>query len=428
MQALIIPGEIKGTLRMPASKSHTQRLLALSLLHQGITRISGSGKSDDEETAKNIIQKAGAKVRKLENDIIEIQSAGRPSLHESIDCGESALCLRMFAPILTLSADAFEMNGRGTLLKRPVQQFERFLPGLSVKVNTTDGYLPVRLQGPLKPTDITIDGSESSQYLTGLLIAFSSACSEPVTIKVHDPVSKPYTDLTLQLLEKFGYSFRREGYASYTLLPVSSSNEVITCRVEGDWSHAAFWLVAGAIAGDIELNGLNLNSYQGDKVILDVMRQAGIILQICDDKILVERCLNIKAFELDATDHPDLFPPLAVLAAAANGRSAIKGVSRLIHKESDRADLINRMLTALGIRSEVKDDILFIEGGIIRGGVVETAHDHRMVMAASIAGLAASGAVTVKAAGAVTKSYPDFFEDLRSLGAVVSLSPETFLA
>jgi 3-phosphoshikimate 1-carboxyvinyltransferase len=259
-------------------------------------------------------------------------------------------------------------------------------------------------------------------------MAFSSACSEPVTIKVNDPVSKPYTDLTLQLLEKFGYSFSREGYTAYTLLPVSSSKEVISCRVEGDWSHAAFWLVAGAIAGDIELNGLNLNSCQGDKVILDIMRKAGIILQISDDKILVERCLNIKAFELDATDHPDLFPPLAVLAAAANGRSAIQGVSRLIYKESNRADLIIRLLTALGIRSEVKDDILFIEGGIIRGGVVETAHDHRMVMAASVAGLAASGPVTVRHAGAVSKSYPDFFEDLRSLGAVVSLNPETFLA
>lgn len=428
MKATILPGILHGTIRPPASKSYSQRLLALALLHKGTTVISGFGQSEDEQAALRIIMQSGASVNQTADGVLEITSSGRPSPAGIINCGESALALRMFASILSIGENEFQLTAEGSLCKRPVGKLKEFLPELGVQVSAPGDFPPVSIKGPLHPRDILINGAESSQYLTGLLIALSAVCNKNIHLKVIDPVSTPYTDMTIALLKKFGYRVSQSGYTDYMIIPSSVSNTHIEEVVEPDWSNAAFWLVAGTLSGNIELKGLNPDSCQGDKVILDVLRQCGAAPEINSQSVRPVKADALKAFEFDACQHPDLFPPLAVLAACSVGLSRIKGLSRLANKESNRADRIVDLLSCLGISTKIQDDSLIIEGGRIRGGKLDPGNDHRMVMAASVAALSAAEPVEILHAGAVAKSYPAFFNDLRSLGGCVSLSPEIFMA
>lgn len=428
MTAKIIPGSLKGVLKAPSSKSFSQRLLALSLLHKGTTIIKGIGQSEDEQAALAIIRQSGAAVSIREDGAAEIVSAGMPSPEGVINCGESALALRMFATILAISDKEFEMKGAGTLLNRPVGLLADFLPGLGVSIITNEGFLPLQIKGPLHARDISIDGSQSSQYLSGLLIALSAVCTDTIHVNVKNPVSNPYTDLTIHLIEKFGGSIERTGYSEYIIRPGRSTEDLLSFDVEGDWSNAAFWLVAGVLAGDIELTGLDIHSFQGDKIVLEVLRMAGAEIDCGENSIIIKKSSSLRSFEFDATHYPDLFPPLAILAAVASGTSRIKGLGRLADKESNRALGLSKMLKSFGIHSTPAGDELIVEGGKIRGGNIDAGNDHRMVMAASVAAMVSDEPVEVRHAGAVAKSYPSFFEDLRSLGACVSLNPEIHMA
>jgi len=426
----VTPGNVKGNIYAPASKSSMQRACAAALLKAGTTIIQNPGKSNDDVAAIDTIQKLGATISYSEKGELIIESKGVAPLSSEMNCGESGLGIRMFTPIAALSKQAITITGTGSLLTRPMHFFNDIFPSLSVSIQSNEGKLPLHVQGPLVPADIEIDGSLSSQFLTGLLMAYAAAGANNVSIKVHDLKSKPYIDLTVKVLTDFGWQVTHEDYQVFRFhrtspdsnLTHSPSNHTpYTYTVEGDWSGAAFLLVAGAIAGDIVVEGLDVFSTQADKAILQALTDAGAGLSVQEKRIEI-RNLPLKAFHFNATDCPDLFPPLVALAACCSGTTAIEGVSRLEHKESNRGLTLQQEFAKLGIEIILQGDLMLVKGGDIQGAKVHSCHDHRIAMACAVAGLCAHGEVDIEDAEAVNKSYPNFYEHLQQLNGIVKIS------
>jgi 3-phosphoshikimate 1-carboxyvinyltransferase len=424
MIAIIEPGNISGRVCASPSKSLMQRACAAALLYEGKTIIHNPGNSDDDKVALNIIQQLGAAVSTSEN-VIEIQGGGVGTIAENIDCGESGLAARLFIPIAALYEKELGITGKVSLLKRPMHTIFDVLPKLGVTISADNGHLPVQVRGPLKPASLFVDGSSSSQFISGLLFAFAYAATEKITIEVSDLKSKPYIDMTLQVLQHFGYKVSHHNYSLFTIEPVVKQNSDVTIEIEGDWSSAAYLLAGAAISGSVTLTGLNMNSLQADRAILKALDTLGAQVVISEEHVSVQKSEKLKPFEFDATDCPDLFPILSVLAACCKGESYIKGVHRLFYKESNRLVSIGDMLQEFGIFFSIEDDTMVVEG---RGGVehatIDSYNDHRIVMAASVAGLRAAKPVVVTGAACVSKSYPGFFRDLSALGAVCTLKED----
>jgi 3-phosphoshikimate 1-carboxyvinyltransferase len=436
----IQPSDISGVVVAPASKSSMQRACALALLADGEVTLINPGKSNDDLAALDIIQKLGAKITKGPNGSLFVESTEFKNSKVppsggwgAINCGESGLGIRMFTPIAALSSEEITITGTGSLLKRPMHFFDEIFPQLGISIQSNNGHLPIKIKGPLQPADITIDGSLSSQFLTGLLIAFAKAAIKPVTISVNNLKSKPYIDLTMQMMKQFGYEVEHDNYGKFIVKPsfdfaqdsnVNPSTSLRTYTVEGDWSGAAFLLVAGAIAGGITVKGLDVFSTQADKAILKALMDCGTNISIEEKKIAINSSLdtNGKPFHFNATDCPDLFPPLVALAAYCNGTSVIEGVSRLAHKESNRAITLQEEFLKMGIEITLQDDLMMIKGGEgLKGAKVFSHHDHRIAMACAVAALKATGETIIEDAESVNKSYPGFFDDLKLLNAAVSL-------
>jgi len=408
-----------------------QRACAAALLRNGETIILNPGKSNDDKAAIEILKILGAQIS-IDDDKIIVQSNGFPNHFNAdditINCGESGLSVRMFTTIAALSEQQITVNGAGSLLSRPMNFFDKTLPKLGVKISSREGKLPLSIEGPLLFKNIEIDGSLSSQFLTGLLMAYSVSNTDKVSIKVNNLNSKPYIDLTLHLLQKFGLNVpENKNYEEFIFHKKEKKKTGnITYSVESDWSGAAFLLVAGAIAGPITVCGLDITSTQADKKIFDLMMEisSGIAIDI---KGIIVHPVSMRAFEFDATDCPDLFPPLAVLAAYCDGVSTIKGVSRLAHKESNRAITLQEELGKMSVKIELENDTMKVYGGgNPKGAIVHSHNDHRIAMACAVAALKAEGATTIENADAIKKSYPDFFKDLKRLGADVSLPFQQF--
>lgn len=420
MEVTIHPSEISGAIDAPASKSSMQRACAAALLNLGETVIYNPGTSNDDKAALDVIEKLGAQVVFNPNGSITIKSAGVKPLTPEINCGESGLGIRMFTPIAALSDQEIIISGSGSLVNRPMDFFDAIFPQLKISIHSSQGKLPLTIKGPLQPEDIEIDGSLSSQFLTGLLMAYGAAGAMGVSISVKDLKSKPYIDLTLEVMERFGIKVENKNYHNFYFpgKPIHDSlTQPVEYAVEGDWSGAAFLLVAGAIAGNISVTGLDPASAQADKSVLEALVNSGAKISVSPARIQVGHAL-LKSFHFNATDCPDLFPPLVALAAYCNGKTTIEGVSRLAHKESNRALTLQEEFGKMGVRIDIIDDLMVIYGGgLVKGALVHSRHDHRIAMACAVAALKASGPTIIESAGAVGKSYPDFYGDLRSLKA-----------
>lgn len=423
MRVIIVSSSLNGNIPAPASKSSMQRACAAALLRMGENVIENPGHSNDDKIAIEIIKALGAKVSRTDGEF-QITGLG---IHPGgkIDCGESGLSIRMFTPIAALSDKEITIIGKGSLTTRPMDFFDEVLPQLGVKIKSNGGKLPIVIQGPLRPKNIEVDGSLSSQFLTGLLMAYSAAGAKDISIRVNNLTSKPYIDLTLDVMKKFGMKTpENRNYEEFYFSKArntQSTNQPINYTVESDWSGGAFLLVAGAIAGPITVRGLDMTSAQADKAIIDAMMSAnaGIAIEAKGIKIHPS---PMRAFDFDATDCPDLFPPLVALAAYCDGQSKIKGVNRLTYKESNRALTLQQEFGKMGVIIELNNDIMIIYGGKgVKGSTVHSHHDHRIAMACTVAGLKAEGITIIEEANAIKKSYPDFYKDLKSLGADVSL-------
>lgn len=426
MIATVHPNKLSGAQVAPASKSSMQRACAAALLHQGTTRILNPGHSNDDLAAIDVIQKLGATI-KLEAAEMNVISNGVQPIGPAMNCGESGLGIRMFTPIAALSDHTITIQGSGSLVKRPMHFFDEIFPSLGIDIQSQAGYLPIQIKGPLQPANISVDGSLSSQFLTGLLMSYAAKDATDAVIHVKDLKSKPYIDLTLSVLNAFGWKVQHDQYERFEFLPHPTLPAHIDYTVEGDWSGAAFLLVAGAIAGPIIVKGLQMDSTQADKAVMSALKATGASTEVQADAILIGpangESKGLKAFEFDATDCPDLFPPLVALAAVCNGVSTIKGVSRLAHKESDRGLTLQTEFKKLGIQIDLDQDNMLIHGGTgIHATAVSSQHDHRIAMACAVAALCADGPITISDAEAVNKSYTDFYTHLQQLGAKVDLS------
>ncbi len=404
-----------------------QRACAAALLTRGSSIIKNPGHSNDDKAALRVIEALGA-TWEMQNDELEVKSSGFSAEsigpageRNEVNCGESGLGIRMFAPIIALSEKKFTINGEGSLLNRPMDFFDEVLPKLGVEIQSNKGKLPLKIKGPLRPKNIEIDGSLSSQFLTGLLMAYAAAGAQQVTIKVNNLKSKPYIDLTLQVMKEFDMPApENKDYEKFyfSIQPVQQSgNQIIHYTVEGDWSGGAFLLVAGAIAGDITVKGLDTFSSQADKAILHALINCGAKLSVQPEQIEVGPAL-LKSFHFDARECPDLFPPLVALASFCEGKTTIEGTNRLTHKESNRAQSLKDEFARMCVEIDLQDDLMIVYGGSgVKGARVHSHHDHRIAMACAVAALAAKGQTSIAEADAINKSYPDFYEHIQSLGA-----------
>lgn len=416
MKMIVHSGAMKGIVAVPASKSMMQRACAGALLHRGQTIINNAGDSDDDKAALAIIAQLGASVKKTGNQQLEINSIGVKPISSLINCGESGLSARMFTPIAALSDKPITITGKAALLKRPMDSFEAMFAQLGIEVLYFQNTLPISFKGPIALRNILVDGSLSSQFLTGILFAFACTAQEPYTITVKELISKPYITLTLSVLQNFGVSVAHHNFETFYIEPYQAVKNDIVIDVEGDWSSAAFWLVGAAMNGNITAKGLLANSAQADRKIIEVLSKAGATINQEQDNWHVEKS-TLRAFEFDATNCPDLFPILAILATQCEGTSTIIGLGRLIHKESNRIDSIKAMLTSFGVRFSVADNSLIIAGKqILKPCVINSFNDHRIAMAAAIGGTLVKDFVTIIDAHCVAKSYPDFYKILSILG------------
>ena len=404
-------GQIAGVVTPPCSKSYAQRALAAALLAKGESVLRNLDFCDDTLSAIRVIETLGAEVERLDERTVKVKGGLAPK-HDTLSVGESGLATRMFTPIASLWHTPITIKGEGTLLYRPMNMMIEPLRKLGVDVRDGGGRLPVEVCGPVQGGEIEVDGSVSSQFLTGLLMALPLA-EEDTTIAVENAVSKPYLDMTIDMASKFGVNIQHNDYKEFYVEGGQQYNAV-DLAIEGDWSAAAMLLVAGAIAGEITLTNISLLSKQADVAICDALVRAGALVTSEPNSITVEQ-RDLVGFEFDATQCPDLFPALAALAAAAEGESVIYGTHRLEHKESNRAETIASEYKKLGIDVTLEGDTMRIKGGEIRSAECESHHDHRIAMSLAVSALRSDGEILIHDAECVAKSYPDFFEALESL-------------
>ena len=458
-------------LAMPCSKSFAQRAIIAAALADGTSHLSGYTSCGDNDAALNVARLLGAKVEQDGSDItitgisaslgslkqvldaqgeLSVTEDGSPRLH----VGESGLLTRMMIPLMSqLCPDSVTFTGEKTLLGRPLTGAKEILEVFGVEAESLDGArddrensdvlcVPLSLKGPLKPGRADISGKHGSQIISGLLMALPFA-ERNSTLVVHEPKSIPYMFITLEVLKKFGIKTANEMLGGRDFLESDGDWSLCTeivfkvkggqkfkaadIDLEGDWSAAANFLVAGALFGKVELHGLDTTSLQADLSIMDILMDAGASLSQTDGdrgNITVQRA-PLKSFSVDASNCPDLFPIISILAAFCQGTSCLAGVGRLANKESDRAKAIIGMLTQMGVKAWIEGDKMFIEGltyvqrllsgRLLRGGGYTSHHDHRMVMALKVASFGADSPITIDDEACVAKSFPQFNEIFEKL-------------
>lgn len=411
MIKIIQPGRRSGTIRIPASKSDAQRAYLAAALANGVSILRGFGNSEDEQAMLAAIKSLGANIL-VSGDELHITGITTFPKKMTVDAGESGLGIRLLTPVCAAHSGHFSMEGKGSLTSRPMQFFDEVLPQFGAKCSSRSGYLPLQVSGPLQGGNATVNGALSSQFISGLLMALPLAAGNS-TLKVEQLNSRPYVNMTLKTLTAFGIRITESNSTFY--ITGNQQYQSTDYTIDADWSSAGYWLVAGALGHNVKLIGLNSNSLQADKALLGFLETAGCKVVETASGITVDGS-NKQPFSVDATDCPDLFPTLAVLAASCEGISEITGVLRLEHKESHRGLTLQSEFEKLGVRINLDGDNMRIHGtSRIASGNVMAHHDHRIAMSLAIAATIAEGPVTIDQAEAVGKSYTDFWKTLDSL-------------
>ena len=414
MIRLVKPGLRSGVIAIPASKSDAQRAYLAATLAPGKSTITGWGKSRDEQAMLAAITKLGAAVSVTENEMI-IEGIHNFPETALITAGESGLGIRLLSMICAAHKGVFSITGEGSLAERPMDFLETHLPLFGASCQTTNGKVPLEIRGAMHGASAKVDGSLSSQFISGLLMALPLVNGNS-ELEVQQLTSKPYIDMTLQTLEAFGIVIRTKTPSAYHV-PGEQMYHATHYQIDADWSSASYWLVAAAIGHSVALRGLRVDSFQADKALMSFLQAANCQVLFKEDTISVDGSSR-KAFNVDATDCPDLFPALAALAASCNGTSVISGAARLTHKESNRGLALQSEFGKLGVKIDLDldEDVMRIHGtGAVNGGVVDSHNDHRIAMCLAIAATIASGPVEIHGAESVAKSYPDFWRDLEGL-------------
>ncbi len=405
--------ELRGAVDLPASKSYVQRFLAAALLSKGGACLSAPGNASDVLAALSVIQMLGASARIQPNGDFSVKK-GKGFDGGELFCGESGLCARMFAPIAGLYGKDFTVNGYKSMQRRRLYPDFKQLEAFGMTVKSDDEKIPVRFSGQLTPADVTLDASRTSQLLTGLLLALP-LCDNDSHIKAENLVSKPYIDLTISLMQEFGVTVEVVGNEYH--IPGNQHYKPIKRKAETDWSAAANFMVAAALAGECEINRLSMDSQQADKVILEVFDDAGIDYDITKNNSIVVRQSTPSSFSLELTDAPDLFPALLPLACRAKGPCRFSDLTRLQNKESNRLEALVREYRKLGAEFEMlNNDQMLVHPAELYYADVNSWGDHRVIMSLVIAGIANEG-LMIHDSSHVAKSFPDFFDAMKSLNA-----------
>ena len=403
----------KGTIKIPASKSDSQRALLAALLSEDETTLFNLGYSNDELSMLKTIEQLGAVINVTNEKTHYIKGTKTFPQSAKINMEESGLGIRLITCLCAAHTGKFEIRGTGSLTKRPMIFFTETLPQFNVKFESNNNYIPFRVEGPMKGNKLVIDGTLSSQYLSGLLMALP-LLKENSELIVQDLKSIPYVQMTLNTLNQFGIKIQNVSFKHFKI----KGNQVYKATkytIEGDWSSASYWLIASALGLNIEINGLQMGSLQADKDILNAFLAANCSVVKTQNGLKIEGT-NRTPFNFDATHCPDLFPALTVLAAYCNGTSNIRGVERLKHKESDRGIVLQNEFKKLGVHIELNGDEMLVHGtGKVNGGTIHSNNDHRIAMCFAIAGCFSEDIITIEEAEAVGKSYPDFWIDLAKL-------------
>ncbi len=413
MNVTLRPGARSGCVRIPASKSQAHRLLICAALGTRPVTVHCGGMNRDIAATIRCLEALGAQIGQQDGERLRVVPIdGIPEGERMLPCGESGSTLRFLLPLcgaLGVSA-AFLREGR--LPQRPLAPLDELLLRSGMRFQE-DGAL-LHCGGQLRAGDYEIEGNVSSQYVTGLLLALPLLNGES-TLRVIGPLeSAPYVAMTEDALALSGIRFEKDAF-SYRIPGGQRCALPDSVSVEGDWSNAAFFLCMGALSGrGVRVEGLNLRSSQGDRAMLDILRTFGARVDAEGDAVTVRRGA-LHGCEIDAAAIPDLIPTLSVLAAAAKGETRVIHAARLRLKESDRLRTTAEMLAALGAEVKELPDGLVIRGGTLRGGIVQTANDHRIAMAAAVAACACRADVTVCGAECTAKSYPAFWQDLERL-------------
>lgn len=455
-------------LEMPASKSFAQRAIVAAALAEGTSRLHGYSPCGDSEAALDAARSLGAEVR-VDGRDISIKGIGAANLGDpsdeaeaeggaaaataarkattavklrpgSISAGESGLLARLLIPVLSqIAATPLRVEGRGTLLRRPLADATDIMASFGVMLTNAEPQagrevkIPVRLEGSLMPGRADISGRGGSQLISGLLMALPLASGRS-SVYIHEPKSIPYMFITVDVLKQFGIKIGSEleggedfietrdwSLCSDVNFHIKGGQKYLAAELdlEQDWSSAAVFCVAGALLGEVSLYGLDAKSLQADLSILDILAEAGACVSEDEDGTINVFKAPLAAFETDLGNAPDLFPIVAVLAAFCAGESRITGLGRLVSKESNRSQGILDMLTQMGVEAFREGDCLIVrghsmarrllEGSLLRGGEYSSHHDHRMVMALTVASLCADSPIMIDDTDCVSKSFPDFF-------------------
>lgn len=388
MNVTILPGTLKGAVTPPSSKSQTHRAVLALMLAQGEGKLSNLAVSEDIQATQ---------------DCVAALKSGQPAQADGLpllDCGESGSTLRFLIPVALAVRGGGHFTGRGRLMERPQGPYIRLFEEKGILWKQEEACLTVA--GQLEPGAYALPGNVSSQFITGLLYALPLLPGDSRIVLTTPLESRGYVDMTLDMLRRF--DIKVEEQEDGFLVPGNQTYQARDLTLEADWSGAAFWYAANFLGAQVDIQGLNPDSVQGD-------RQIGTLYW------KLARPGNV---DIDLSQCPDLAPPLAVMAAVRKGTTRFVNAGRLRMKESDRLETIARTLNALGAKAQVGEDTLTLEGlDHLEGGTVDGCNDHRIAMMAAVAAIACKQKVTILGAECVKKSYPRFWEDYTALGGEV---------
>lgn len=419
MKIILHPSQLQGTVLVPPSKSYTHRALILASLANGTSTVSGLLRSRDTLITMAALKKLGVRI-KDEGRRIKIEGiSGRfhlPSSPLEIDVSDSGTTLRFLIALGSLTDGEIIITGTKRLTERPIGKLITALRNLGIEASACqqNNYPPVKIKGgQLKGESITIDAHESSQFVSALLI-ISPFALKPVSLTVKNLASAPYVDITCHLMDYFGATVKRDE----NVLLIRNPSRFVACdyTVEGDFSSASYFLAAAAITqSSLTLKGLNPKTKQGDSYFLKILEKMGCQINWQKDRVTIQPG-KLRALKIDLCRYPDLVPALSVTAAFADGITTITNIAHLRHKESDRIAALAKELTKMGVRVRETRDSLTIEGGKPHGAFIETHEDHRIAMSLAVAALGAQGKTIIQKGEVVTKSYPNFWTDLKRIG------------
>ena len=428
MKIKIKPGNLKGTIEIPPSKSYSHRaVIAAALAENGKkSKIDNLKFSVDITTTTDIMENWGVEIGRFESALEIIGNGGKVAPRDKyVQCNESGSTIRFLIPVGITSENELVFDGKGKLVDRPLDSYYRIFDKQGLKYETTGGKLPLTVNGKLKPGNYEIDGNISSQFITGLLYALPLLEGDSKLIINKNLESKGYVDLTLEILKLAGIEIVNNDYKSFDIRG-NQTYKPFDYTVEGDYSQVAFWIVAGIISAnrdnEVKCFHVNKNSLQGDREIIEIVTRMGAKLEIFDDYVIVKPS-KTKGTVIDISQCPDIGPVLTVLAALSEGETRIINGERLRIKESDRITSIKTELNKLGGNVSEEGDSLIIQGVEgFRGGVTVNAwNDHRIAMSLAIASTRCEREIILEEAESVRKSYPHFWDDFVKMGGEIEV-------